>query len=213
MLDNVNRYPPHTRAADYRLRFGRRFWPQAALDRDWRGWARELFLDAQPGRRPGPRCTTAPPHGRGDGTICPRRRGSRGTFPAVYPSDFGQLSVAVLLDEYGGPPEEQSALNLVYLLGYYDSAPSGRQPRSYPQLSGTDEKWHIRGGNDQVISGLRDRLPPGSIHLGERLVSPLHQQARERDVHLYFSSGAAAARGSRQAFVSASPAVYPAPGG
>jgi monoamine oxidase len=38
-LDNVNRYPPHTRAADYRLRFNGRFWSQAALDREWREWA------------------------------------------------------------------------------------------------------------------------------------------------------------------------------
>jgi monoamine oxidase len=33
--DNVNRYPAHTRALDYRLRLGGRFWPQAALNRDW----------------------------------------------------------------------------------------------------------------------------------------------------------------------------------
>jgi monoamine oxidase len=77
--------------------------------------------------------------------------------------------VAVLLDEYGGPAAEQSALNLIYLLGYYDSAPSGSQPRDSPQLSGTDEKWHVRGGNDQFISRLIGRLPAGVIHLGERL--------------------------------------------
>ena len=82
---------------------------------------------------------------------------------------FGRLCVAVLLDEYGGPVAEQSALNLIYLLAYYDSAPSGSQPRDSPQLSGTDEKWHVRGGNDLLISRLISRLPAGTIHLGERL--------------------------------------------
>jgi monoamine oxidase len=72
---------------------------------------------------------------------------------------------------YGGPAEEQSALNLIYLLGLYDSSPSGLQPRRQPQLSGTDEKWHIRGGNDQLISGLVGRLPAGTVRLGERLIA------------------------------------------
>jgi monoamine oxidase len=79
--------------------------------------------------------------------------------------------VAVLLDEYGGPAEEQSALNLVYLLGLYDSTPSGIQPRRQPQLSGSDEKWHVRDGNDQLISGLVGRLPAGTVRLGQRLVA------------------------------------------
>jgi hypothetical protein len=53
-LDNVLRYPPHTRPLDYRLRFGGRFWPQAALDRDWHEWARELFLNAANTKAPWP---------------------------------------------------------------------------------------------------------------------------------------------------------------
>jgi monoamine oxidase len=92
-------------------------------------------------------------------------------IPGGRDSDFGLLCAAILLDEYGGPVEEQSALNLVYLLGFDDSAASGLQPKEYPELSGTDEKWHIHGGNDQVITGLSSRLPAGSIRLGERLVA------------------------------------------
>ena len=48
-LDNVNRHPPHTRPADYRLRFGGRFWSQAALDREWREWARDRSSRDQEG--------------------------------------------------------------------------------------------------------------------------------------------------------------------
>jgi monoamine oxidase len=170
-LDNVNRYPPHTRAADYRLRFNGGFWSQEALNREWREWARELFLDAATKKAPWP--TLYNKH-----TEWARRWDHTSAaewierhIPGGLGSDFGRLCVAILLDEYGGPVGEQSALNLVYLLGFYDSSPSGLQPRSHPELSGTDEKWHVRGGNDRLISGLLARLPHGTVRLGERLVA------------------------------------------
>jgi monoamine oxidase len=92
-------------------------------------------------------------------------------IPGGVASDFGALCIAATLDEYGGPPDEMSALNLVYLLGLDASTASGNQPHSEPQLAGADEKWHIHGGNDQLISGLLARLPAGVLHLGERLVA------------------------------------------
>jgi monoamine oxidase len=169
-LDDVNRYPPHTRPLDFRLRFGGHFWPQAALDREWHGWARRLFLNAAN--------TAGWPALYNHHTAAARRWDHMPAsawidkhIPGGLKSDFGRLCVAVLLDEYGGAVGEQSALNLIYLLGFYDSSASGLQPKQYPQLSGTDEKWHIRGGNDQVTSGLAHRLPNGCVRLGERLVA------------------------------------------
>ena len=76
-------------------------------------------------------------------------------------SDFGAVCIAAVLDEYGGPADETSALNLVYLLGQDASTASGAQPHGEPQLAGADEKWHIHGGNDQLITGLLARLPRG----------------------------------------------------
>ena len=170
-LDNVNAYPPHTRAADYRFRFAGRFWPQAALDREWHDWGFRLFYDAAFRKAPWPT--------RFDRHTAQGRRWDRTPatewieqhVPGGLGSDFGRLCVAVLLDEYGGPAGEQSALNLIYLLGTDDSAASGRQPKNYPVLSATDEKWHIREGNDQLIRGLLGRLPGGAVHLGQRLVA------------------------------------------
>ena len=168
-LDDVNAYPPHTRAADYRFRFGGRFWPQAALDREWHDWGWRLFHDAAFVKAPWP--TLLGTHTawarRWDHT--PATEWIERNIPGGLGSDFGRLCVAILLDEYGGPVAEQSALNLIYLLGTYDSVPSGRQPRRSPQLSATDEKWHIREGNDQLIRGLISRLPGGAVRLGERL--------------------------------------------
>jgi monoamine oxidase len=170
-LDNVLRYPPHTRPQDYRMRFGGRFWSQAALDRDWHGWARALFLDAANNKAPWPTLYNSSSAWGRRWDHMPASDWIDKNIPGGRDSDFGQLCAAVLLDEYGGPVEEQSALNLVYLLGFDDSTASGLQPKTYPELSGTDEKWHIHGGNDQVISGLARRLPAGSIRVGERLVA------------------------------------------
>jgi monoamine oxidase len=169
-LDNVNKYPPRTRPLDNLMHFGGKFWPQASLDQEWHHWGRRLFLDA---------ATKAPwPTLHHHYTAAARRWDHMSVpewieqnIPGGLKSDFGQLCVSTTLDEYGGELESTSALNLIYLLGGYDSAPSGLQPKAYPELSGTDEKWHLRGGNDQVITGLQDRLPRGTVHLGERLVA------------------------------------------
>jgi monoamine oxidase len=170
-LDNMLRYPPHTRPLDYRLRFRGRFWSQAALDRDWHEWARALFLDAANNKAPWPTLYNKSSAWGRRWDHMPATEWIDKYIPGGLDSDFGLLCAAILLDEYGGPVEEQSALNLVYLLGFDDSTASGLQPKKYPELSGTDEKWHIHGGNDQVITGLAHRLPPGSIRLGERLVA------------------------------------------
>jgi monoamine oxidase len=92
-------------------------------------------------------------------------------IPGGTRSDFGAVCIAAALDEYGGPADEMSALNLVYLLGLDSSTASGNQPHGEPQLGGADEKWHIHGGNDQLITGLLARLPDGVLQLGERLVA------------------------------------------
>jgi monoamine oxidase len=170
-LDNVNRYPPHTHPQAERLRFGGRFWRQKALNRDWRDWAFELFFDAANRKAPWPTLHNRHTAWGWRWDHMPATQWIAENIRGGLRSDFGRLCVAVLLDEYGGPPEEQSALNLIYLLGSYASSPSGIQPRRRPQLSGSDEKWHVRGGNDQLIAGLVGRLPAGTVRLGERLVA------------------------------------------
>jgi monoamine oxidase len=170
-LDNCDRYPPGPKASQETYRFNGRQFSQARANRDWHRFGYALFKDAAVRKAPWP--TTVHHHGhwarRFDhmsvsdwlDAYCPGGSGS----------DFGQLCISAVLDEYGGPPEEQSALNLVYLLGGDASTKSGLQPRSSPQLGGADEKWHIHGGNDQLTSGIIDRLPAGTLRLGERLVA------------------------------------------
>ena len=42
---------------------------------------------------------------------------------------------------------------------------------------GADERWHVRGGNDQIIGRAADALPPGTIHLN----APLRALVRRSD--------------------------------
>lgn len=77
------------------------------------------------------------------------------TVPGGMASRLGQLLAVAYNIEYGAEPEEQSALNLLYLLGY-----SGQgQLRIFGP---SNEKYHVRGGNDQIVQrlaqGLQDQL-------------------------------------------------------
>ena len=88
-----------------------------------------------------------------------------------YPSGHWvhQLLLTDLIAEYGviddngstGP--DNSALNLLYLLAY-NTRNSGGLP-----LAGTDERFHVIGGNDQIMHGMANELPSGSIETGRKL--------------------------------------------
>ena len=74
-----------------------------------------------------------------------------------------KLLLADLVAEYG-ITEGNSALNLIYLLGYNPRS-SGGLP-----LAGTDERFHVVGGNDQIPQRMADQLPADSVVLGKQLV-------------------------------------------
>ena len=93
-------------------------------------------------------------------------------IPGGLGSQLGKLCYYVTISEYGGPPEQQSALNLVYILGYDDSRNGqGFQSKVTPSIYGTDERWHIHGGNDQLVSGIVGQLPGGSIKTDHQLIA------------------------------------------
>jgi monoamine oxidase len=91
-------------------------------------------------------------------------------LPDGTDNPLGALCLADVISEYGGPPEMQSALNLIYILGLDASTPSGHQPRRAPEVAGSDEKYHVRGGNDQIIAGMVADLPAGAVNFGYQLL-------------------------------------------
>lgn len=168
-LDNTDHYPEPDQD-QLSLQFNGKLWSQAALNRDWHRFGWKLFQDAAIKAQWPTLYTHSTKWGRRwdrmsvSEWIDAHVRGGIG-------GDFGQLCISAVLDEYGGPPEEQSALNLIFLLGGDASTKSSLQPRSAPVLGGGDEKWHIHGGNDQLIDGILDRLPSGVVRFGEKLVA------------------------------------------
>ncbi len=170
-LDNTDKYPPGTHPGRETMRFHGKIWPQAALNRDWHEWGWKLFHHAAYVTAPWPQLySTNNAGGRRFDHMSVTEWIER-YIPGGVASDFGQVCTAAVLDEFGGPADQTSALNLVYLLGQDDSTASGNQPHGEPQLAGADEKWHIHGGNDQLITGILARLPRGVLHLGQRVVA------------------------------------------
>jgi monoamine oxidase len=73
------------------------------------------------------------------------------TVPGGVDSDLGQLLDIAYNIEYGAECSEQSSLNLLYLLAY-----SGQG--QFRIFGPSNEKYHVRGGNDQVPTRLAEIL-------------------------------------------------------
>lgn len=79
-------------------------------------------------------------------------------------SRFGKLMQANTVTENGGDPADQSALDLIELL-------SGNRRASLQPLPGDDERLHIVGGNDQLVSEMVGQLPDGAVQHDHVLVA------------------------------------------
>jgi monoamine oxidase len=167
-LDDTSAYPAGT--SDTYWFNGRRY-TQAKLNSDWQHTYYSVFRHAAR-TVPWPQTyrKSSATARRWDAMSVPQWMAAR--LPGGAGTQFGGLCLQDVLDEYGGEPGDQSALNLTFILGYNDSASgSGYQSRTSPLLAGTDERWHVTGGNDQVISGMLSQLPSGTVRYGHRLVA------------------------------------------
>jgi monoamine oxidase len=164
---------------------------QAQLNTDWRNFGRSLFAWAMK-QAPWP---TRHNHSTPVGSQWDHMSvvdWINQYVPGGLNSQFGRLCYQDVIAEYGGPPEDQSALNLVYLLGDDDSTDSGGQPRDAPVLAGTDEKYHIQGGNEQLITRMVEEALPGvAFNYGCRLVA-LKQSADRSYTCTFLSDGTGA---------------------
>ncbi|MEU8261962.1 NAD(P)/FAD-dependent oxidoreductase [Micromonospora sp. NPDC048999] len=85
-------------------------------------------------------------------------------MPGGLASRFAKLMQSDALAEYGLDPDQQSALNLIYLLG-------SNGPNSLSPIAGDDEKYTIVGGNDQLLTAMVGQLPAGTVTLDRKLVA------------------------------------------
>ncbi|MEO7027148.1 MAG: NAD(P)/FAD-dependent oxidoreductase, partial [Caulobacteraceae bacterium] len=142
---------------------------QAALNAAWRDGAWDLFRDAV-AKAPGASYRHASPAARRWDAMSVTEWVER-YIPGGGAGPLGGLCLADVISEYGGPPDEQSALNLIYILGYNTSSANGYQSPKVPLLAGTDERYTVNGGNDQIVTGLVKELPQGVIRTGHRLLA------------------------------------------
>ena len=85
--------------------------------------------------------------------------------PGGHSSQFGALLNAAYNEEYGAETTDQSALNLMYLLGF------NAKPGNFAIYGKSDERYHIVGGNTNLPLAIAGALPAGSIHTGYRMSS------------------------------------------
>jgi monoamine oxidase len=85
------------------------------------------------------------------------------TVPGGLGSPLGQLLEVAYTIEYGAECDVQSALNLIYLLGY-------NSPGQFTVFGQSNEKYHVRGGNDQIVTKLAGLLG-SDILAGQALVA------------------------------------------
>jgi monoamine oxidase len=78
-------------------------------------------------------------------------------------SKLGQLLDVAYNIEYGAESSVQSALNLIYLLGY-------QGPGNFRVFGKSNEKYHVRGGNDKVPNRLGELLA-GQLNMSSELVA------------------------------------------
>ena len=83
--------------------------------------------------------------------------------PGVVGSRVGRWLDEVMAGWYGLNLDALSALNWMD----YSVIPA----------PGADERWHVRGGNDRIITRAADALPPDTIHLN----APLRALVRRGD--------------------------------
>ena len=84
--------------------------------------------------------------------------------PGGHASPLGQLLDVAYVIEWGADSRDQSALNLVYLLGHQPD------PDHFTMFGESDEAHHIKGGNQQIPIAIAEALGPDAIKRGHRLL-------------------------------------------
>lgn len=95
------------------------------------------------------------------------------TVPGGLDSRIGWLMDLDCTTENGGESSDQSALEYIYMLGYMQALTTHSSQDFY--LVGTDERYHVIGGSDQVVGRMIKRLPDAMVKPVHALVSLVHQ--------------------------------------
>ncbi|NVK11373.1 MAG: FAD-dependent oxidoreductase [Gammaproteobacteria bacterium] len=158
-LEDVNKLPENMEET---YLVGGQLYTEHDLDREWQGGLYELFKRDQQAApwQPTWDYHTAE-HVRLDWLTTEEYLNQAG-----YSSNHWthKLMMTNVVSEYG-LKDDCPALNLIYTLGWTNRG-SGGLP-----LAGTDERFHIVGGNNKVIQAMADQIGHDRIQTGKRLVA------------------------------------------
>src|SRR5256886_14856326 len=79
--------------------------------------------------------------------------------PGGHSSPMGQLLDVAYNIEYGNVTQQQSSLNLIYLLGFSSN------PGNFQIFGASDERYHIGGGNERLPRAIAAALSPETVQL------------------------------------------------
>ncbi len=97
-------------------------------------------------------------------------------------SRFGRLMLANAVTENGGDPADMSALDLIELTGRNRRA-------SLSPIPGDDERYHVLGGNDQIVTRMIAALPSGAVEHDRELVALRVNSDRSSRLVFHSSTG------------------------
>ncbi|MEP6751825.1 MAG: NAD(P)/FAD-dependent oxidoreductase [Candidatus Dormiibacterota bacterium] len=83
--------------------------------------------------------------------------------PGGHTSPMGRLLDVAYNIEYGAVTTDQSALNLVYLLGF------SPVPGNFSIFGASNERYHLVGGNERLPKAVASALPAGNVQLNTAL--------------------------------------------
>jgi len=85
--------------------------------------------------------------------------------PWGHKSRLGQLLDVAYAIEYAADTTDQSALNIIYLLGFQPDETG----QTLSLFGESDERFHVRGGNDRLPLAIANYLGPQAIRFGMQL--------------------------------------------
>ena len=159
-LDNLLNAQPNNSRDIYR--FDNQYYPASQADADFLAMADAVYADLDAAGYPTSWDTfTAQGQSLDQMSI---RQWINTRVPGGSTSKLGQVLDAAYNIEFGADVEYQSALNLLYLLAFQPTA-------SQLDIFGeSDEKFHIRGGNQQLPEAIAADLGPDVVKTGHSLV-------------------------------------------
>jgi monoamine oxidase len=103
--------------------------------------------------------------------------------PGGHSSRMGRLLDVAYNIEYGNVTNEQSSLNLVYLLGFQPV------PGNFRIFGASDERYHLAGGNERLPRAIAAALAPGTVQLNTALTAIVRNTDRSWTLFLNGPAG------------------------